>query len=222
MLIILFALSGSVKSQDTLKVLDRVYGLDQILYNGKKYTYSPPPGTKGHQYLFSPDYAAGSVTIKEKNYPGLTLNYDIFNQQLLLRYANETGPLNIIEISKSWITGFRMGDMYFEFLVIGQEPHFYQVLGEGRARILYQWRKNLEVDGTIGSCGFAFTRTIRDSYVVIDGALKPFNTKRSLINLFDPAQRQEIKSYLRKNKINVKKSSDRVMAEMITFIGNLR
>jgi hypothetical protein len=222
LLTILFAFSGNVKSQDAIKVLDRVYGLDQILYNGKKYTYSPPPGTKGHQYLLSPDYDSGSVTLRGKCYRDISLNYDIFNQQLLLRYEDETGPLNIIEVSKSWITGFRMGTMHFEFLSIGEESLFYQVLGEGRAQILYHWRKNLDVDGTIGSCGFTFTRTVRDSYVFMNGQLQPFSTKRSLIKLFDPAHKQEIKNYLRKNKINVKKSSDQVMAEMITFIGNLR
>jgi hypothetical protein len=56
----------------------------------------------------------------------------------------------------------------------------------------------------------------------MDGQLKPFRTNRSLIRLFDPGHRPEIKSYLRKNKIKVKETSDQAMAEMITFISNLK
>lgn len=221
LLIILFFISGTLISQNAVKVLDRVYGLDQTLYNGKKYNYFVPPGTEGHQYLLSPDYIAGSVTLKGKCYKDITLNYDIFNQKLLLQYEDETGALNIIEVSKAWLTSFRRGNMNFEFLNLEQDPHFYQVLGEGPLRILYYWRKNLNLNDAIGSSNFIFTHAIRDSYVLMDGQLKPFRTKRSLIGLFDPGHRPEIKSYLRKNKIKVKKASDKAMAEMITFIGNI-
>jgi len=222
LLIILFSISGTLISQNAVKVLDRVYGLDQTLCNGKKYNYSVPSSTKGHQFLLSPDYIAGSVTLKGKCYQGLTLNYDIFNQQLLLQYKDETGALNIIEVSKAWLTSFRRGIMNFEFLKLEKDQHFYQVLGEGPVRILYYWRKNLNLDDAVGSSNFIFTKPIRDSYVLMDCQLKPFTTKRSLVRLFDPGHRPEIKSYLRKNKIKVKKATDQAMAEMITFIGNIK
>jgi len=222
LLIILFSFSGTLISQDAVTILDRIYGLDQTLCNGKKYNYFLPSGTNGHQYLFSPDYVVGSVTLKGKCYQDITLNYDIFNQQLLLQYKDETGALNIIEVSKAWLKSFRLGNMNFEFLNLEQNPRFYQVLGEGPVRILYFWRKNLNLDVVIGSSDFTFTAAVRDSYVFMDGQLKPFRTKRKLIGLFDPGHRQEIKSYLRKNKVKVKKASDQTMEEMITFIGNIK
>jgi hypothetical protein len=220
--IIFFTYSGALISQDSVKVLDRVYGLDQTLYNGKKYNYFLPPGTKGDQYLSSPDYVAGSVNLRGKRHQDVTLNYDIFNQQLLLKYKDETGALNIIEVSKAWLKSFRLGNMNFEFLTLEQSPHFYQVLGEGPVRILYYWRKNLKLDAAIGSSNFAFTPAFRDTFILLDGQLKPFKTKRSLIRIFNPVHRTEIKSYLRKNKIKLKKASDQVMAEMITFICNIK
>ena len=162
------------------------------------------------------------MTLKGKCYQDINLNYDIFNQQLLLKFEDETGVLNIIEVSKAWLTSFRRGNLNFEFLNLEQEPRFYQVLGEGPVRILYYWRKNLNLNDAVGSSNFIFTHAIRDSYVLMDGQLKPFRTNRSLIRLFDPGHRPEIKSYLRKNKIKVKETSDQAMAEMITFISNLK
>jgi hypothetical protein len=222
LIIYLFFSSGTLNSQEAIKGLDRVYGLDQTLYNGKKYNYCPPAGARGNQNLFSPDYIDGSVTINGKCYQDINLNYDLFNQQLLLKYADKQGAGNIIEVSKAWLLGFRLGMMNFEFLNLEKEPRFFQVLGEGPVRILYYWRKNLDVDGTVGSYHLTFTRAARDSYVLMDGQLKPFRTKRSLVGLFSPGYRPEIKSYLRKNKVNLRKASDQVMAELITFIGNLK
>jgi len=222
LLILFFSCSGTLISQNDVKVLDQVYGLDQTLYNGKKYNYSPPPGTKGDQYLQSPDYIDGSVTLNGKCYQDINLNYDIFNQRLLLQYESETGIRNNIEVSKAWLKSFRMGSMNFEFLDLEQKPRFFQVLGIGQVRILYYWRKNLDVDGSIGSYYLTFTRTVRDSYVLMDGQLKPFKNNRSLIGLFNQKIRQEIKSYMRKNKIKVKKTSDKAMEEMITFIANIK
>ncbi len=221
LLSLFFSFSGTLISQDAAAILDHLYGLDQTLYNGKKYNYFLPPGTNGHQYLLSPDYVAGSVTIRGKCYQNITLNYDIFNQQLLLQYEDETGALSIIEVSKAWLKSFSLGSMNFEFLNLEQNPRLFQVLGESRVRILYYWRKNLNLDIAVGSSDFFFTNAVRDSYVLLDGKLIPLRTKRSLVRLFDPGQRQEIKSYLRKNKVNIKKASDQSMTETITFIDSL-
>ncbi len=220
--IFFFLIPVTLLSQDALNVLDRVYGLDQTLCNGKKYTYLILYSTKGHQYLLSPEYIDGSVTIKGTCYQDITLNYDIFNQELLLRYEDEKGILKTIEVSKAWLTNFSLGNMNFEFLNLEQEPRFYQVLGKGPLRILYYWQKYLSLDGTIGSSGYLFTLADRDSFVLMDGQLKRFKTKRSLIRLFEPEHRPKIKSYMRKNKINMKRASDEAMAEMITFIGNIK
>jgi hypothetical protein len=222
LVIFLFSISGRLISQDVVQVLDRVYGLDQTLCNGKKYTYLPPQGTKRNQYLLSRNYIGGSVTLKGKIYQDLTLNYDIVNQQLLLKYEDEQGAMTIIEVSKAWLDSFSLGTMNFEFLNLEKDPRFFQVLGKGPLRILYFWRKELKLESTMGTYKYIFTPALRDSYVLMDGQLKPFGNKRSLIGLFDPGDKPAIKSYLRKNKIKVKRASDQVMADLITFIGKIR
>ncbi len=134
LVIVLFTLSGLLKSQDGAGIADKVYGLDPTLYNGKKYTYFLPASTGSHQYLFSPDYVSGSVTINGKTYEGILLNYDIYNQQLLLKFADETGAMNILEVSGAWLESFLIGTTGFEYLDIGKGPRIYQVLGSGPVR----------------------------------------------------------------------------------------
>jgi hypothetical protein len=221
-MMILFILPVMLVAQEAVKILDGAYGLDQTLYNGKKYLYSPPPGTKGDQYLVSSLYSDGSVTLKGKCFHDVALNYDVFNQELLLLYADKNFPRNIIEVSKGWLTGFSLGSMNFELLSLEQEPRFYQVLGEDTVRILYFWRKNLGLNDVIGTANFVFTPPVRDSFVFMDGKLNAFWTKKSLIRIFEPQLRPQIKNYLRKNRVNVKKASDQAMTELIRFINKIR
>jgi hypothetical protein len=202
--------------------LDQVYGLDQTLINGKKYTWKAPSGSTGNHYLNAPYFLEGTVTIRGKNFTDVRLNYDVYNQILLLQYADEEGPGSMIEVSKAWLTAFSIGGMNFELLNLEQEPHFYQVLGNGTTRILYYFRKTLELNTAIGTYNYVFSKTIRDPFVLTDGKLRPFSTKRSLVKLFDPRVRPEIKSYLRKNRIKIKKASDSTMEDLINFIGKLK
>lgn len=221
LVIILFSFSVNLISQDAASDMDRVYGLDPLLHNGKKYAYFLPQGTGGNQFLFSPDYFTGEVTIKGKSFEGITLNYDIYNQRLLLQYANETGAINIIEISKAWLESFRLGNLDFKYLRFDNGPCFYQVLGDGPLFILYYWRKDLKLDATYGAKNFTFTPPLKSKYVLIGDQLHPFRNKRSLISLFDPGLVPEIKNYMHENNIRIKNASDKTMTELISYIGNL-
>jgi hypothetical protein len=112
--------------------------------------------------------------------------------------------------------------MHFELFGSDRDPHIYQVLGEGRYRIFYAWRKTLFLDATMAAPVYTFTPPLRESYVNMDGKLKQFRTKRSLVKLFSPVYKSQIRNWMRKHKVNPKNASDQEMAEMITFIGNLR
>jgi hypothetical protein len=218
LIILFFSFQGVVRSQQ-LNNPDVVYGPDQTLYNGKKYLYRPPPGTTGNQYLVSQLFFPGSVTLQGKTYRDLVLNYDVFNQQLLLQYADEHDPLNVIELSKSWLTHFTLDSLHFEYLRLDQGPQFYQVLGSGAVRVLYFWRKSMNLNDRIGTTNYVFSKPVRDAYILKDGKLRYFNSRSSLVRIFDKAQRAGIKNYLRKNKVRVNSASDKVMTDMINFIG---
>ena len=221
LVIILFFFSGKLISQETAKEMDLAYGLDPLLYNGKIYTYFLPAGTGGNQFFLSTDYFLGEVTIKGKLFEGITLNYDIYNQQLLLQYAGETGAFNIIEISKAWLESFSIGPMNFKFITHKNESRIYQVLGDGPLHILYYWRKNLKLSNSAVAADYTFSLPIRTNFVMIKGESRPYGSIGSFIKLFDPVHKDEIKDYIHVNGIKLKKAPDQVMTDLINFISNL-
>lgn len=217
----LICFSGKLMSQELALEIDRVYGLDPLLYNGKKYYYFLPAGTGGNQFLSSADFLKGDMVIRGLKFSGVSMNYDIYNQKLLLQYNDETEATSILEVSEAWLESFHLGEQEYKLLDFANDQRFYQVLGDGPLFILYYWRKELKLDPTSGAHKYNFGPSVKKRFVLIDGELLPFSNKRGLVSLFDAGQRPEIKNYMKSKKIKMKQASDQAMTELINFIGNL-
>ncbi len=70
---------------------DRSYGSDYNLLNGRKYYL--PYSSVSHPFLNSDQYRPGSLLIKGKRYFGVLINYDIYQQQVILQYINYLGQV---------------------------------------------------------------------------------------------------------------------------------
>jgi hypothetical protein len=221
LVILSFLFSQIMFSQEAGFENEKAFGLDPLLYNGKKYTYFLPSGTGGHQFLVSPEYLKGSVTIKGKTYTDLELNYDIFNQELLIRYRNETGATSILEVSEAWLESFSLGDSRFEYIHHENDAGIYQVLGSGSVRILYTWKKELKLETGTNPARYNFTLPKRATSLEIDNTVVPFRSRGSLIKIFPPECNEMIKDYLQQHKIRIKSSSDQSMSRLADFLNGL-
>jgi hypothetical protein len=222
LLAFLLLTSGKLSSQDAFSELDKVYGLDPSIYNGKKYSYFLPSGTGGNQFFASAEYVKGSVVVKGVKCWGLLLNYDIYNQKLLLQYIDETGAAQIIEVSEAWLEGFSLGEKEFRYLKFDNGSRIFQVLGDGKYRVLYHWRKTFNLSNSAGNSIYTFSTPGKSRYVLIDGEIRSFGSKGSFIKQFDPVHKAEIKNYLKVNGVNLKKASDQEVTELINYISNLK
>jgi hypothetical protein len=63
---------------------------------------------------------------------------------------------------------------------------------------------------------------MKSQYVLIGGKLQPFRNNRGLTSVFSPDNKQEIRDFMHRNRINVKKASEQVMTQLINYIGNLK
>jgi hypothetical protein len=239
LLAFLLIFSGKLTSQDAFSELDKVYGLDPSIYNGKKYSYFLPSGTGGNQFFSSAEYVKGGVVVKRGKgeeetrrqgeevtggrwYYDLFLNYDVYNQKLLLQYIDETGAAQIIEVSEAWLEGFSLGDKEFRYLKFDSGSRIFQVLGNGKYRVLYHWRKTFNLSNSAGNSIYTFSTPGKSRYVLIDGEIRSFGSKGSFIKQFDPVHKAEIKNYLKVNGLNLKKASDQEVTELINYISNLK
>ena len=216
-----FNLSGISAQQSNIKVAD-VYGLDPSLYNGRHYTFFPPLNTGGNQYFSGVRFETGSATIRGVTYNELALNYDIYNQQLILEYKNNLGAPSLIIISDAWLESFSFKGLNFE-IISSQDTlkRIYQVFGERPNRIFYFWKKILNLENFQGSKNHNFSSARKEMNVYTGNQILRYRNNKTFYSLFGSDKGIAIKDYLRKNRINVKKASDQKMTELILFCNTL-
>jgi hypothetical protein len=199
-----------------------VYGYDPLLYNGRYYNFFPPLNTGGTQYLISNRYETGSVTIRGVTYTDLMLNYDIYNQQLVLQYKSNSGAPTLIILSEAWLESFRFKELNFE-LITTQDTlkRIFQVLGTGHMRILYYWKKNLNLDSFLGSKNHVFSPARKEMYLSDRNKILIFRNNKTFLSLFGPDKRITVKEFVRSNNINIKKENDLRITELIDFCNSL-
>ena len=220
--ILLSSLVSQVSAQQKGAVADEIYGSDPLLINGKYYTFFPPLNTGGNQFFADPQFEPGSVTIRGVTYTDLLLNYDIYNQQLILKYKNNIGAANLIILSDAWLEKFSIKGIDFEMIPVQDTlKRAFQVLGSGTSRILYYWRKDLKLDSFYGAKNHIFSDAMKEMNISTDNRIMRYWNNKSFYSVFGVANSLAVKEYLRKRNINVKKANDKVMTELIYYCNSL-
>ena len=195
-------------AQKTATLTDRLYGNDPLLYNGKLYAFFPPSGTGGSQYLLEQFDKGGKVTLRGVCYSDCELNYDIYNQKLILRYYSTLGSANLLELSAAWLESFDMAGRHFEIIPgADTSKRIYQVLGNAHEKLLYYYRKDFFVDSRTASKNRCFTDAQREMMVMSRGKMLRYKNNRGFIEAFRKNEQDEIKKYLRKHRIRVRKAN---------------
>jgi hypothetical protein len=193
-----------------------------VLYNGRSYFFSLPYKTRGHPFFISQDFQEGYVVIRGKPYENILLNYDIYNQELVLKYKNLNGSYEFLSLAGVWLEGFWIHDKEFESIGYpGGEARFFQVIGKDSLKILYYWEKKLEVSRMSGDANYYLSDPVRIMYLYRDESLYRYRNNRDLVNFFDPETGIRVKDYLKKKRIKVRKASDGSIQELIRYINHL-
>jgi hypothetical protein len=114
---------------------------DPVIQNGIYYTY-PYYNAIGHPFLDQKEFETGSVVFREKSYKELSINYDLFNQQLILSRELD-GVLQMNLMATQFVSGFYLkGKQFIKADFIGGDTEFFQVISEtGTISCYYSWYK---------------------------------------------------------------------------------
>lgn len=199
----------------------KAYGSDPLLLNGKFYRYYQPIITKGSPYLFE-KFSNGNVILRGKVYTDLLINFDILNRHLVLQYTSESGGINRIIVSDAWLESFSMNGSTFEPVFIGDSiPVLCKVLKNDNLMLAYELRKEIIMDSNIGATNMQFSKPIKTSFLISKNKLHRYTSNKTFISFFNESYHQELKKFLRKNKINVKKSGDQEMMNLLNYCSTL-
>lgn len=206
-------------SQDFNTYIDSVYGLNPNLYNGQHNPNNIPANIKGHAFFKEKDYRNGTVTLNGKIFKNTLLNYDVYNQDILMSYTDKYGSESILKLSNLNIESFSILDKKFE--VFGDQNKIYQSIGDGKIKVFYAWMKIIQFKSTNDYRNYRFSKLIQTRYIFQNNKLCSYKNNRSFLKCFDEKLRLEVKAYMKKNKIKVKKASDNTIYDLLTYCNSL-
>lgn len=202
--------------------LNRVYGMDPLLYNGMLFNSFYPGKVKGDQYFINSNFIKGDVSLRGIKYKNLDLNYDLNKQELILKYLNSANLYSIIMISKAWLETFTLGNYKFIMYSTPEAPNrYYQVLGNESIQLLVYWKKEIAFETDYLENTSLYFITLKEQNLLMNKTLSKFDDNKSFVKLFAKEKQDPIAKYLRHNKIKVKKASDQTMEQLINFCSKL-
>jgi hypothetical protein len=204
------------------KSFQRDYGFDQELINGIFYEnfYLKP---LGHPFLGQDQFYTGKLVYHHKAYDNVDMKYDIYEQQLVINYRFNDKQLNII-LPNEFISEFSFdGKLFRYFYFQEQEPGFYQVISDGHElNFLFHWYKDRRVsyhNRTFSS--FEFSNSNKKSYLSIQDNLIPFSNNRTFIKSFRADVQDQIRKFMKSNKIKVRTCNDSTMLKLLNYCNTL-
>ncbi len=228
-LLTLFVLTAEAQesyqqNNDFLQVkdfFDQSYGEDFNLRSGKQYTHHYFDVT-GHQFFFSELYRKGNLTIRGNKYEGVSINYDIYNQLLVLQHTDYIGRTELLQLNEEFIETFTLDDKLFVRMTFPETgTRFFQVIRSGKLACLSYWEKALVYSSLSMTNQYKFNKQLRRTYLLDNNQLRSFKTKSSFIKLFQKEYRREIKVYLRREKIKFWQLSDENIIRVLEFCNGI-
>lgn len=208
---------SNINSQPGIKDMDAVYSMDPVLYNGRRYIYHSPASAFGNQFLFNSSFFTGEANIRGFEYDSLLLNYDILNQEVLLKFKRPNKTDDVLILSEAWLQSFSFGNYYFEYFQSEDSKNkIYQVIGKDSIQIFIHWSKKLILGEGLEKGAYEYTKPERDMYIFSDGSLYKFKNNRSFISFFELNKRQYIKEYINSHSLDLRKATDNQLFELIT------
>lgn len=193
---------------------------DPLLYNGTVYNFFSPK-TEGHQFLEEETFYRGSVTIGNKTYEDLYLNYDIYNQEVLLRIELDRTS-KIIALPKERVSGFTVGNRSFVVLHDRQwEYSIYEITGNMGLAMLYRWNKDIKVSSKSEVYNYFYSDAKRTMILLKPSGLIKIRGKRDFLNAFEDDEKAALKRYMRTHKIRFRKMQQSEMKALINYAGTL-
>jgi len=192
----------------------------QILYNGRLWRneYSQ---LKGDQFLFSQEYSPGKVTISDKLFDDIELRYDIYNDELITK----TKQGITLQLNKEMVNAFTMevNNKSYGFIKLNEdslnnERGYVNVLYSNNLGLVVKYKKEillLAVDKKFDAF-FQYHRI----YVMKSGKVYPIKKKNDVLKLF-PENKQEIRDFIKSNKLAVTRKNPESFIPVIEFIDKL-
>ncbi|MCB9285169.1 MAG: hypothetical protein H6563_13920 [Lewinellaceae bacterium] len=190
------------------QVADSLYGLNDLLVNGRIYA-NPHPRAIGHPFFPEATFSPGVVYVKGEKFDQALINYNAEQDELILDVSKPMPWIGHIVVNHNLVDSFRIGDRHFVHAHT-LPPNFagrqyLEKVFEGKFSLFASHEKLFNPDISHLHPHGVFLNKPTRLLLLKDGAFTEVTRKKQWLDYF-PAHRKDIKRYLHKNRIHWKKA----------------
>jgi hypothetical protein len=172
-----------------------------------------------HPYFSIDDWTFGSIVYWHELYENVPVMYDLSTDQVITEHNRG----NAIKLFGEKVDGFIISDHIFERLRSNGKDNitegFYEKLYGGPSKVYAKHQKMYREELTSKEVIRHFEETSR-YFVLKDSALNFVKTKSSIIDVFED-RKQEVKTFIKKNKIRFREKKGAAIVRVAEFYDSL-
>jgi hypothetical protein len=193
----------------------------QHLYNGPQY-YIYDSQSEEHQFFLTDKWQSGSVVYDGQLFRSIPMLYDVFKDQLAVRYTRGFGQ---VALQMEKVSSFSFSGHTFIRIVANQpgaaglRTGFYDVLYEGKTRMLS--RRVKERMQQINETKIRTLFPPRDAfYLLKDGEYHSVHSRASVLTYLAD-QKKPLKKHLRQNNLSFRNNREEAIKALATHYDQL-
>ena len=220
----LFLITESIAGQslpvDSLRMdYNQMYGLDMLLYNGKKY-FSEINPVQGHPFWGSTNDFKGDIYLNGKVFRNCRLKYNLVTQQFILSYTDsktkeEHHPIILVG---AFIDSIRTDHILFVRNQYPEIPQAYvqEIYSRKVSCFLSLYKEVFEKikDYDIRK---AISEEKKEYFIKVPSGVYPFQNTRTFLKIFPKQQQKSIKKYISSNKLSLKNIDDWNLKKLVIY-----
>lgn len=211
LLIFLFSGLFSQTTQEEIhKYATEVYGIDDLLVNGSIYAPHHPVAF-GSQYLEKSTFSKGNLNLVGREFHKVDLKFDIEQQKVILMGYIDSVNYKIIVLNDNYIKDFSIHDKHFvnisNYLNNKSVKGFYELIYTGEFVFIKSYKKEFLGVYSNRYPNGKYSKTYTEKFIIKNNIKYTIKNKKSIFSVF-PEHKQEIKTYMKDNKIKLRKASN--------------
>ena len=215
------SLPNALYNSYPVKLYFNAIGENAHIYNGYEY-FTPDRNIKGSPYYLSDGLSPANLSYDDSYYQNIPILYDIVKDLVVI---NRLGQNYKISLVNDKLSSFSFRN--HSFIRVSQDSTngillatgFYDRLYNGKTKVLAKRQTHLQETYIYSQITYEYIQ--KDIYYVITGGqVVLVDGKSAVMKLFN-ARKSEIKSYIKKNKLNFKSDFEKTLIATSAYYDQL-
>ncbi len=211
----------SLEVEQTYDKIIAKLGNDQVLSNGIFFE-NTSRNDLGYPYFKEDEYKKGYIILRNKRYDNLLLKYNSFTQEVLVVNPKHK-PLFAFLPPVDFVSEFGFDNYTFSLFITADSTKLYQqVIYDNQIGCFYRWSKSrVDSHHNVSYSAYKYTNDKAKRFLRLNQSIFAYHNNVSFVKLFPEEIMIDLKSYLKSNKIKVKKASDETIIDLLSYCEQL-